>query len=96
MIDLALGDKVAVRVHNDGQVIFEDGYAFGHKDPMSVTKFVQLTLKPIGSNVSGLVDESRILELSARHFAPLVVAENSGELLYKRGMDISVGDHYAG
>jgi hypothetical protein len=70
---------VAVR-KRDGQLAYEDVYAFGHKDAMAVADFVQLTLNPVGTNASGIYIESRVLELSASHFAPLVLA-GTGRLL---------------
>jgi hypothetical protein len=64
---------VAVR-KPDGQLAYEDVYAFGHKDAMAVEDFVQLTLKPVDTDASGTPIESRVLELSASHFAPVVLA----------------------
>jgi hypothetical protein len=42
MSQLQLGDKVAVR-REDGSVAWEPVYAFGHRDELSVTSFIELT-----------------------------------------------------
>lgn len=64
--------QVAVSAR-DGGLAYEEVYAFGHKDVMTVAEYVQLTLKPINANVSDPSSqvESRTLELSSLHFAPV-------------------------
>jgi hypothetical protein len=92
MTALALGDKVAVQTNNDDELLYEDVYAFGHKDSSAVAAFVQLTLKPVGTNMSDNSVEIKVLELSASHFAPLVQPDDAKKMLYKRGGAITVGD----
>ena len=83
-----------MRTNGAGQVAYEDVYAFGHKDAMAVSEFVQLTLKPVGANVSDQLSvESRTLELSALHFAPVVSAGMDSLILIsaRRHMSTALG-----
>jgi hypothetical protein len=63
-----------VRIGSDGQVAYEEVYAFGHKDAKAVAPFFQLTLKPVGTNASQISVERRVLELTPSHFVPLLSA----------------------
>nr|PNR26589.1 hypothetical protein PHYPA_030070 [Physcomitrium patens] len=71
MTSLALGDKVAVRRH-DGGLDYEDIYAFGHKDALAAANYVQLSLKPVGANMSDPALESTKLELTPLHFTVIL------------------------
>ncbi|KAG0565218.1 hypothetical protein KC19_8G174400 [Ceratodon purpureus] len=88
MSSLALGDKVAVRRH-DGGLDYEDIYAFGHKDASAAAKYVHLSLKPVGANMSDPALESTTLELTPLHFT---VISSGSEISYKRARDVRVGD----
>lgn len=62
--------QVAVR-RCDGSLVFEEIYAFGHRDASDSGSFVQLTVKPIDANMSDPAVESSTLELTALHFVPV-------------------------
>jgi len=62
--------QVAVR-GRDGNLAYEDVYAFGHRDAFAFSSFVQLTVKPIDANMTDPTVESRTLELTDFHFVPV-------------------------
>jgi hypothetical protein len=68
MMDLELGDKVAV-MKSDGSIGYEDVYVFGHRDASAVSDFLRLTLKATDAGL-----DTRNLELSAFHFVPVAGA----------------------
>jgi hypothetical protein len=71
-----------VGMSNDGQIVYEDVYAFCHKDAIALTEFFEITLQPARLDTSDISVKSRVLELSASDFAPIVVA---GRNCYFRG-----------
>ncbi|KAL2644050.1 hypothetical protein R1flu_011637 [Riccia fluitans] len=91
MSTLALGDTVAVR-KQDGAIAYEDIYAFGHKDAAAHAHFVQISVYPMGANLSDTEHETRgVLELTPGHFIP--VSSNSTaaadlKTVYKRAKDV--------
>lgn len=88
MFELALGDKVAVLSHVKKAIVYEDVYAFGHKDSNAITTFFEIGMAPVFSN---LQSHSKTLQLTGLHFVP-TSADVRGHVFFKRAQDIRVGD----
>ena len=80
MSSLKVGDKVLTATPQ-GDIVFEDVYMFGHKDPKAVVNFVRIH-----------TSHNATLRLTPDHFVPVIAAKGGDRLREIPASKITLGD----
>jgi len=78
---LKVGDKVLTDITQEGDMVFEEVYMFGHKDPTPVVNFVRVD-----------TSHNATLRLTPDHFVPVKRAKGGGRLREIPASQVKVGD----